>query len=133
MAKQRINKVSESLTLHLASLIEDHEIIYPTISAAFDSASALGWDFSVVHQTRGFCSYPLKQITIPAWAFEKGVDYLFYYLSHELAHIFAGYQANHGPEFMKEFKRICPTNLQHFELSYKPKLAAAAGITAKDF
>lgn len=128
-----VRKVSVALTLHLASLIEDHEAIYPTISEAFDSAAKLGWDFSVVNQDRGRCHYQLKEITVPAWAFSRGLDYLFYYLSHELAHIFAGHQAAHGPIFMTEFKKICPTNLQHFELFYKPKLAAAARITAKDF
>lgn len=92
-----------------------------------------GWTFYVVDQTRGRCYYSKKQITIPMHAWRRKADgYLLYYISHEAAHAYAGHEAGHGPEFMQWLKRICPSELVHYELAYKPKAAMAAGIAPKD-
>ena len=55
------------------------------------------------------------------------IDALTYYIANELAHI--GWPGNkHDAPFMKRFKSICPEDLWHLELNYKPRNAAAAGI-----
>lgn len=84
-----------------------------------------------VRQRKGRAYYRARRVTVPLWAFTrpKGEGYGLYYLAHELAHIAAGPAANHGPEFMRHFKRLCPPEYQHFELGYKPKSAKAAGIS----
>lgn len=88
-----------------------------------------GWQFFAVNQKRGRCYYAPKFITIPLFAFNKTEDYLTWYVAHEMAHAFAGYKANHGPDFMAELKRICPKEAIYHELFYKPYNAIAAGIT----
>lgn len=99
-----------------------------------------GWKFVVVDQIGGNCYYDYSYITIPKWVFYDMCceNYCEYYICHELAHIDNAirwvknnksvYKA-HGKEFMKQFKMICPTELQHHELDYKPRSAKAAGIT----
>ena len=88
------------------------------------------YEIFVVDQQRGRCYFSEKVITIPVWAFKHGKEYLDWYLSHELAHAYAGPFAKHGPLFMKKLKEICPANAIHLELGYKPRNAAAAGISA---
>jgi predicted metal-dependent hydrolase len=87
-----------------------------------------GWRFYPVNQTRGRCYFGDKVITIPRHAFQREPEYLTYYICHEMAHAYAGWEANHGPEFMKEFKRICPQEYWKYELNYKPRNAKSAGI-----
>lgn len=97
-----------------------------------------GWRFYVVEQTRGFCIYREKVITIPAWIFHNGksLDYKIWYISHEMAHAFCfinnpkNHDA-HGPLFMAELIKICPDRCIGNELGYKPRNAASAGITEK--
>lgn len=88
----------------------------------------MGWRFFAVKQSRGRCYCSEKVITIPAWVIDsprKG--YKAYYIAHEIAHVFSiGDQ--HGPIFMLEFRTICPVEFQHYELEYKPRNAASAGI-----
>lgn len=91
------------------------------------------WEIFVVDQHRGRCYYHKKLLLIPSWAYKKGADYANYYLSHELAHVSAidrhGHKiAIHGKEFMAAFKSICEPENWHYELEYKPKHAAKAGI-----
>jgi hypothetical protein len=86
------------------------------------------WKFYAVNQSRGRCFFDSKTITIPMFAINRGIDYKTWYISHELSHAFAGAHANHGPEFMRWLKQICPKDCVHFELGYKPRNAAAAGI-----
>jgi hypothetical protein len=86
-----------------------------------------GWNFYVTDTTCGRCWPGRKFLSVPLWAYRKGVDYFIYYVAHELAHTIANTRT-HGPEFMEAFKRICPPHLWHFELDYKPQFAAAAGI-----
>jgi len=60
-------------------------------------------------------------------------DHATYYLAHELAHAWAyvkGGKVNlHGDDFYKEFKRLCPPKLWHYELQYKTRDAKRAGIS----
>jgi len=93
----------------------------------------------VVNQRCGKAYYAKRVITLPIWVFTnpRGEGFALYYLAHELAHI-ANFDAGtwnsrkpHGPAFMEEFKKLCPVKYQHFETGYKPRNAAAAGISRK--
>lgn len=102
------------------------------------------WKFTVKDVDRGWCYPHTKRITIPAFAMdlprirrrlsEHGFDktlasrYLDYYICHEAAHAISR-EHNHTIKFMKTLIKICPKDIVAFELMYKPKLAAAAGIT----
>lgn len=94
-----------------------------------------GWTFHVSKGSRGYCRYYNKTITIPKWAIDRTGDYIQYYLAHEMAHAMLEIPTRkrliepHGQEFMETFKRICPLHLQHHETAYKPRNAAAAGIS----
>ena len=93
-----------------------------------------GYEIYVTNTVRGRCHKGQKSLTVPVWAVKKSWAYALYYACHEIAHIMTPrVRGNvHGEEFMNNFMRICPDHLQHFELSYKPRLAAAAGITKKE-
>ena len=88
------------------------------------------WRFYVTDTRRGRCWLSSRFMSIPLWAYRRGTDYFLYYVSHEMAHAI-GTHKDHGPAFMKDFKRICPPNLWHYETAYKPRNAAAAGISKK--
>lgn len=90
--------------------------------------AAQGWRFYPVTQVRGRCYFKSKVITIPKHALDRELGYLCYYVCHEMAHAIAGWEANHGQEFMKVFMTICPKEYQKYELGYKPRNATAAGI-----
>lgn len=93
------------------------------------------FEIFVTDTVRGRCSYKARNLTVPLWAFnDKRVGYITYYVCHEIAHVMApATRGNvHGPEFQKAFMSICPKEYQHYELNYKPRLAAAAGIKRKD-
>lgn len=93
-----------------------------------------GWTFYVVNQVRGRCYYGRKWITIPVHAWKRQDDgYLVYYVAHEAAHAYAGASADHGPKFMAWLKKLCPAQYIHYELTYKPRQAFAAGIMPEDF
>lgn len=89
-----------------------------------------------VNQRCGRAYFKKRMITIPFHAINrpKGDGYTLYYLAHELAHIAdddAGTRDRskpHGPSFMQQLKRLCPPEYWHWELGYKPRNAAAAGI-----
>lgn len=88
----------------------------------------LGWEFFIVSQRRGRCYYRAKIITIPLWALlSSRPNYWIYYLAHEMAH--TPMNTDHNAAFMREFQRICPKNLWFYETEYKPRNAAAAGIS----
>lgn len=108
--------------------LEMYENMHSQVSPIYQEQSKNGWSFWIVDSKRGYCNYIRKEITIPKWAFLRSNDYFNYYLSHEIAHIIAGYRAKHGPDFMREFIRICPRDYQKYELDYKPKNASSAGI-----
>jgi len=114
-----------------ATLLRNAASKYSILAAEYDTAYRNGWRFYVVNQQRGRCYYNAKIITIPLWTYKENHDkeYRLYYLAHELAHIAAGWENDHNQVFMRELKRICPAHLVHYELGYKPRNAAAAGIT----
>lgn len=91
------------------------------------------WQIHVTSQQRGFCRYTTKEINIPYWAIQRGKDYANWYVAHEFAHAFcflAGHvNEQHGSVFMEYLKDLCPAESLHFETSYKPRSAKAAGIS----
>jgi len=80
----------------------------------------------LVNQCRGRAYLKKGFVTIPKWAEVKGKDYFLWYVSHELSHML-GNTKYHDFAFYKMFIQICPENLQHHELKYKPT-AAKFGI-----
>lgn len=97
----------------------------------FKDLRSKGWKFLAVRQTRGRCYYKIKTITIPAWAYNRSGTYRAWYIAHEMAHAYAGWEAKHGEVFMSWLQAICPADALHHELGYKPRNAANAGITRK--
>lgn len=87
-----------------------------------------GWRIFAVNQNHGACYYRKKYITIPTWAWYRGDDYVTYYVAHEVSHMLG--PCYHDGEFYQVFLKICPDYAQHYELDYKPRAAAAAGITS---
>ncbi len=94
-----------------------------------------GWIFAMDHVKRGMCVYDTKRILLPSWLLRREQSYQVYYYCHEMAHAIAGREANHGPVFMATLKDICPADVIHWEGTYKPRNALAAGIVhiASDF
>jgi hypothetical protein len=88
-----------------------------------------GWNIYTVNQSRGYCNYDAKLITIPVWCMNTrhGAGYKIWYISHELSHVFTRGD-NHGTRFMNKLIEICPDEFIHHELGYKPRNAKAAGI-----
>jgi hypothetical protein len=99
-------------------------------------AEALGFDVYVANWCRGWCYYDSSFIVVPSWLFKSKRSFnkrLTHYMAHELAHARCFFrhgddQDAHGPKFFAEFKTVCPPELWHLELSYKPRNARAAGI-----
>lgn len=93
-----------------------------------------GWRFYGVRQTRGQCYGKSKVITIPEWVLSRAIDYKEWYVCHEMAHAFNyidnnyKYMNGHDERFMEMLIAICPSDCVHYELEYKPRNAAAAGI-----
>lgn len=127
------NKVMQFQTDRCNELLQQMQIELPD-----------GYQVFVTDTDRGRCCYENKTITVPQWAFDctkrgrrkhKGDKrYREYYLAHECAHAItfeATGERNHRGEFMNNFMRLCPRELWHFELNYKPGLARAAGIKAR--
>jgi hypothetical protein len=103
--------VRDSLKDHARTLLKDDWKIYP------------------VSQDTGWCNAYFRIITIPVWAItERPIPYKEWYIAHEFAHAFDMCKHKHGPEFMEWLKRICPNDVIHHELEYKPRFAAQAGI-----
>jgi hypothetical protein len=108
--------------------LEMYDRMHPQIVPIYREQSKQ-WSFWIVDSVRGYCNYRRKEVTIPKWAFARDDIYFNYYLAHEIAHILAGPQAKHGSEFMAKFISVCPIESQKFELEYKPRNAAIAGIS----
>lgn len=101
----------------------------PTLSIKWLELQKDGWQIFVVDQKRGRCYPHKKWITIPLWSIEKrGKGYWIYYVAHEFAHTYPNCN-NHGAEFMRWCKFLCPQEYWHYELEYKNQSARAAGIT----
>jgi len=71
-------------------------------------------------------AYKTYQFTIPLWAYNRGKDYFTYYTAHELSHIlvyikYRGIESRpHGEEFYIIFRQLCPLEVQHYELEFRP-------------
>ena len=88
-----------------------------------------GWNFYAVDNNRGYCNLTDKVITIPMWVIRSHKPgEKIWYIAHELAHAYDKCEHSHGPEFMEWLKQICPAEYVHWELTYKPRNAFAAGI-----
>lgn len=131
MAKKIVHRATLAMRLMLISYRKAS--IHTPLVSTYYKLKAEGWDINITDTNNGRCHYATKELTVPLWAWMRGVDYAAYYLAHEMAHATAGHEAKHGPQFMAEFKRICPRNSWHYELEYKPRLADAAGIMPEDF
>jgi len=119
-----VKLIDNNLTLDLLHKLQS----WPVLLAYFDKAYKNGWKMYVVDQRRGWCRHNTKTITIPKWCMvDKREGYLQYYVAHELSHIG---NPGHGENFMEQLKRLCPPEYWHYELNYKPRNAAAAGIVA---
>ena len=76
----------------------------------------------------GYYSPDTKELAIPKWIFETDchnnpdTTYCFYYVAHELAHACVGFKeaVEHGELFYNYFKKLCPVQLQYWELHYLP-------------
>lgn len=97
-----------------------------------------GWELYVTDSAVGRTRSNSKTCTVPLWARTyaftgtKCPDFDLYYVAHEAAHAWNYHNgdnnANHGPLFYVEFKRLCPPELWHHELGYKTREAKRAGI-----
>jgi hypothetical protein len=101
------------------------------------------WKVRLSKGGRGYCHTHTKLITIPAFAFdiewlrawlptkgfkaEMAEQYMDYYICHEVAHAVADTNT-HSDKFMRALIKLCPPEIIQFELGYKPRNAAAAGI-----
>lgn len=128
MAARKPYKINAKLTNALRVRLHNLKIAIPE-----------GWNLYVTDTVRGRTRHDQRSITVPVWAWTDGglpgkEGYEVYYACHEIAHILAPSKRNdvHGPRFMKAFREICPEEYHHFELGYKPRLAAAAGIRQKE-
>lgn len=101
-----------------------------SVISIYKKLSSDGWKFWIVDQKRGHCRYSIKEITIPTWAKNRGAKYYTWYFCHEMAHALDTKRSHHGAEFMQILIDICPADCIEFELGYKPRNAAAAGIGA---
>lgn len=88
------------------------------------------WQFLATSQRASWSHSPYKQIAISDWAINSmRPGYKEYVICHEMAHAFAPKDEIHGARFMSWLQRICPPEYIHYELEYKPRNAASAGIT----
>ena len=64
---------------------------------------------------RGTARYYTRKITIPEWATSREIEFLYYYLIHEVTHFIVGdYHLGYGHG--KEFKKVEKRLLQEFGL-----------------
>jgi len=88
----------------------------------------------VIKGVRGRAYTEHGQFTVPNWTFVRGAGYFTYYVAHELAHIIAARKysgaAIHDKYFYKVFCKLCPKDLQHYEIDYK-KRSSRFGVKEK--
>lgn len=79
----------------------------------------------LVDTHRGFSHFRDGFVTVPLWTLSRGTNYSMYYIAHELSHILRIYKfggnGQHDKRFYRCFRQICPIDLQHYELKYKPR------------
>ncbi|WCD44309.1 hypothetical protein Tiera_053 [Polaromonas phage Tiera] len=103
----------------------------PALRPYYDMLCLRDWGFYVTDSARGYCYYAEREITVPLWVIEKGVQgQITQYFAHEMAHAFTSRMHQpHGSEFMANLIKICPAEFLHYEVNYKPRNAKAAGIS----
>ena len=121
-----VKKLQPRLNQIVSNLIEN-----ATLDKRTKAALREVWIYPV-DQVNGKAYYEDNTITVPKWAFEtRKRGFLKHYAAHELAHIAAHIKYNkgsdHGPRFYECLQQLT-TDTLHYELDYKPKNAAAAGI-----
>lgn len=122
-----LKKVSLNSTWDMIERLEARN--FEPLASALATVEAKGYRIAVQDTTRGKTKYRAKTVSVPLWAMRhKNPDYCLYYLAHELAHVIA-YGHGHDLVFMQALMRICPPELVHYELEYKPTMAKAAGIS----
>lgn len=90
-----------------------------------------------VKQSRGRAWYVKGKphhFTIPIWILNRSREYQMWYVAHEVSHIvdvIRRGKSDHGPEFHKILKDICPKESQHYEWDYM-KRSKARGLGADD-
>jgi len=104
-----------------------------SVISQYKQLIATGWQFWIVNSRRGYCNYTRKEITIPTWAYNRGSKYYTWYFCHEMAHAIDAGKSVHGANFMRVLIEICPADCIEFELGYKPRNAASAGIGSLEF
>ena len=81
-----------------------------------------GWRIFVTKQSRGRCYYRQKIVTVPNWAFNRGMPYALHYLCHEIAHAISGCNEGHSANWLKTLQVICHCgNCLDNERHYKPR------------
>ena len=92
------------------------------VQVKLTDANVQAW---AVEQQRGkaYTSFSRKDIcfTIPVWVFKRPMDYQVWYVAHEVSHCLDyinGNNSNHGPEFHRILKSICPLESQKYEWEY---------------
>lgn len=134
MAHRKPVRIDKFMTSALNKAMKERGITIPK-----------GITLYVTNTTCGrFCNKNMN-ITVPTWALElnpsdvsiheNDAEYAIYYACHEIAHALSDKTrvrgVMHSTEFYARFIEVCPAHIQHFELGYKPALAAAAGIKRK--
>ncbi len=92
-----------------------------------------GWDIYVTDSNKGYARSNSQTCTVPTHSYQcDHPNHVIYYIAHELAHAWVhvngGDISKHGKAFYKEFKRLCPPSLWHYEIGYKKHHAVRAGI-----
>lgn len=125
------HKICEVTTFDLHRALDAGEY-GSALADAYQALAKKGWRIYVTAQSRGYCSFGPKVITIPNWVYRKSHGQLVQYIAHEFAHAIAGKAANHGVEFMRVMFSLCPAEYRHHEVGYKTRTVLAAGLVLPD-
>lgn len=131
--KKIVNRLQRRINNTIAEIVKNEDL------SLDEQDHLLSVNAYVVDQRQGRCYYEHKTLTVPLWAYRNkdlSRGFFKHYVAHELAHVLAYYRyggkvaSGHGLKFYDCLKVLAPNTL-HFELDYKPRNAAAAGITNK--
>ena len=126
MGKKNLRKICHELQPKIDSTIKE---LLSECKTKYSTEGVAGY---IADTSRGRAHHD-GQFTVPLWAYDrryKGISYhgdeghFKYYVAHELAHqlryIKYGKNTDHDFRFYEIFMDVCPKDLQHFELNYKP-------------
>jgi predicted metal-dependent hydrolase len=88
-------------------------------------------EMHVVNCVRGRAYWFKNIITVPQWAYREGEEYFTYYVAHELSHIISWrkfHNRNHDKYFYEVFKKLCPEDIQFYELRFKKRSGVSFGV-----